>query len=133
MAGLNTGLSSRGFSVKLVSWNVRGLEGPIKCSRVFSHLKNLNSDIVFLQETHLRIEDHIRLRKPWIGQVFHSNFNSIARGTAVVMPKQINFSPSQIFADPEGRHVIVVGSLFHILVVFVNIYAQNWDNPTFFT
>uniref|UniRef100_A0A671L470 L1 transposable element RRM domain-containing protein n=1 Tax=Sinocyclocheilus anshuiensis TaxID=1608454 RepID=A0A671L470_9TELE len=40
MAGLNTGLSSRGFSVKLVSWNVRGLGGPIKRSRVFSHLKN---------------------------------------------------------------------------------------------
>jgi len=131
-SGLNTGLSSRGISVNLVSWNVRGLGGPIKRSRVFSHLKNLNSDIIFLQETHLRVKDHVRLRKPWIGQVFHSNFNSRARGTAIVMHKRVNFSPSQIIADPGGRYVIVVGILFHMSVVFVNIYAPNWDNPTFF-
>lgn len=81
----------------------------------------------------MRNEDHVRLRKPWIGQVFHSNFNSRARGTAIVMHKRVNFSPSQIIADPEGRYVIVVGKLFDISVVFVYIYAPNWDNPRFFT
>lgn len=133
MAGLNTGLSSRGISVNIVSWNVRGLGGPIKRSRVFSHLKNLNSDIIFLQETHLQVKDHVRLRKPWTGQVFHSNFNSRARGTAIVMHKRVHFSPSQIIADYEGRYVIVVGILFHMSVVIVNIYAPNWDNPSFFS
>lgn len=39
------GLASH--NVKFVTWNVRGLGGQIKRSRVFSHLKSLSSDIVF--------------------------------------------------------------------------------------
>lgn len=78
-------------------------------------------------------EDHVRLIKPWIGKLFHSNFNSRARGTPIIMHKQVNFSPSHIIADSEGRYVIAVGKLFDISVLFVNIYAPNWDNPRFFT
>ncbi len=65
--------------------------------------------------------------------MFHSNFNSRARGTAIVIHKRVNFSPSQIIADPDGRYVIVVGNLVHTSVVLVNIYAPNWVNPIFFT
>lgn len=67
----------RGWLGTCVTWTVRGLDGQIQRSRVFSHLKSLSTDIGFLQETHLRITDQIRLSKPWIGQVFHSNCNSI--------------------------------------------------------
>ena len=63
-----------GHHLKVVTWNVQ-----IKRSKVFSHLKSLSADVVFLQETHLRIDDHMRLRKPWVGHIFHSNFNSKSR------------------------------------------------------
>lgn len=53
-----------GSGIGLVSWNVCGLGGPIKRSKVVSHLKGLNADIAFLQETHLRIHDHCRMCKP---------------------------------------------------------------------
>lgn len=98
-----------GHNVKFVTWNVRGLGGQIKRSRVFSHLKSLSTDIVFLQETHLRVSDHVRLRRPWIGQVFHSNFNSKSRGTAIVIHKRIKFVPQNVISDPDGRYVIVSG------------------------
>ena len=94
MTNQNTGQRGSVGSVRFTSWNVRGLGGPIKRSRVFSHLKSLNTDIAFLQETHLCVNDHARLRKPWVGQVFHSNFNSKARGTAIIIHK--------LFQIPEG-------------------------------
>ena len=46
--------TSGGSAVKFISWNVKGLNGPVKRGRIFSHLKNLKTDIAFLQETHLR-------------------------------------------------------------------------------
>lgn len=122
-----------GHNVKFVTWNVRGLGGQIKRSRVFSHLKSLSTDIVFLQETHLRVSDHVRLRRPWIGQVFHSNFNSKSRGTAIVIHKRIKFVPQNVISDPDGRYVIVSGILYQTPVILVSVYAPNFDNPAFMT
>lgn len=39
---------------KMVSWNVRGLGHIMKRAKVFSHLKALSADILFLQETHVK-------------------------------------------------------------------------------
>ncbi len=72
-----------GSAVRFVSWNVRGLNGPVKRTCIFTHIKRLKTEIAFLQETHLRIEDHNRLRKAWVGQVYHSSFNHRARGAAI--------------------------------------------------
>lgn len=59
---------------KIIFWNCKGLNRPIKRGNVLTHLKKLEMDIGFLQETHLRDQDHKRLRTKWIGQIFHSNF-----------------------------------------------------------
>lgn len=73
-------IAGSGTPLRFISWNIRGMGNPVKRSKVFAHLKRLNSDLVFLQETHLRVKDQCRLHCPWVGQVFHSNFNSKARG-----------------------------------------------------
>ena len=58
--------------ISFLSWNIKGLNNPVKRSRVFSHLKKLKADVVFLQETHLLNKDHSRLHNSWFSQVFHS-------------------------------------------------------------
>ncbi len=86
---------------------------------------------MFLQETHLKISDHVRLHKAWIGNVFHSNFNTRARGAAIFISKKIQFVATNVISDPCGRYVMVVGSLFHTPVLLVNVYAPNWDDVDF--
>src|SRR4029434_8185232 len=78
------GLNSNSV-VRFVSWNVKGLNGPVKRARVLSHLKSFNADILFLQETHLRLKDHIRLRKAWISQVYHSRHDGSSKGVAILI------------------------------------------------
>lgn len=97
--------------VRLISWNVKGLNGQLKRARVFSHLRGLQADITFLQETHLRVSDQCRLRKSWVGHVFHSNFTTRARGTAILINKRVPFVPADIISDVQGRYIIVSGSL----------------------
>lgn len=73
----------------------------------------------------------MRLRKPWIGQIFHSHFNSKARGTAILIHKNIQFCASKCISDPQGCFVIVTGHLFHTPVALVCVYAPNWDDVNF--
>ena len=105
---------------------------PIKRGKVLSHLKTLNSDIMFLQETHLKNDAHSRLRSNWIGQIFHSTFSAKARGTAILICKGIPFKHKSSTIDRDGRFVIVTGEIHSPPMTLVNIYGPNFDNPQFF-
>ena len=49
-------------SIKVCSWNVRGLNDPVKCGNVLSELLSANPDIVLLQETKLHSIPPLKLR-----------------------------------------------------------------------
>lgn len=123
--------NTRYAAARFISWNVKGLNGPVKRARIFNHLKYLKCDIAFLQETHLLVNDWNRLKKGWVGQVFHSNLNTRTRGTAILIHKKIQFNATTIISDPQGICVMVPGLLFHRPVVLVNVYALNWDDEEF--
>lgn len=100
---------------------------------MITHLDGLQAKIVFLQETHLNISDHAKLRRRWVSQSFHSLFSSRARGVAILIHKDISFNPSDVLADRNGRYIIVSGLLFNTPVILANIYAPNFDDDKFFT
>ena len=127
----NVGTPRSGLPIRFLSWNVKGLGHQIKRSKVLSHLKHLKADIAFIQETHMRPKDHMRLRKSWVNQIFHSNFNSKSRGVAILVHKRIQFIPTNTISDPNGRYLIITGSLFQTPVLLVNVYAPNFDNASF--
>lgn len=96
-----------------------------------THINNLNADIMFLQETHLCNSDHRKLNRPWIDKFFHSQFNVKARGTAILIRKNVHFSPDKVLTDPNGRYAIVTGTLYEKQVILVSVYAPNWDDHNF--
>ena len=61
-----------------ITWNVKGINGSNKRAKIFYQLNKLNAEIIFLQETHFKIADQVRLWKNWVEQSFHSNFNTKA-------------------------------------------------------
>lgn len=119
-------------NLTFVSWNVRGLNHPIKRKSVLSRLKQFKPGVVFLQETHLQDSDHSRLAKCWSGQMFHSNFKAKARGTAILIDRNIPFVPSNLVSDKNGRFIIVSGKLCDRSVTLANLYAPNFDYVQFF-
>lgn len=120
------------YPVNCVSWNVKSLNSPLKFRKVIAHLKQLDTDIAFLQETHVCLADSLRLSKKWSGQVFQSNFHSRSRGVAIMIGRHIQFTASSVHTDSAGRYVLVVGKLYTLPVVLVSVYAPNWDDYTFF-
>lgn len=122
--------NERRAGLTFTSWNVKGLNEPIKRGKVLAHLKALSSDIIFLQETHLKNNSHNRLKCKWVGQVYHSNFSAKTRGTAILVRKGIPFQHKTTIVDKEGRYVIVIGEIHSTSVTLLNIYGPNIDNPT---
>lgn len=99
---LDHSIAGSGTALRLISWNIRGMGNPVKRSKVFTHLK---------QETHLQIRDQYRLHCPWVSHVFHSDFNSKARGVAILISNKVQFTPTKVIADKNGRYLIVAGNL----------------------
>lgn len=121
-----------GGSLTLLSWNVRGLRTNLKRGKVFSHLKSLSGDIIFMQETHIKHNEQWRLRCAWISQIYQSTFSSKARGVAILIRKNVPFEHISTISDPNGRYLIVSVRILSRHVTFLNIYAPNFDDPGFF-
>lgn len=120
-------------TLKLVSWNVKGMGSAAKLGRVMSHLDQLKGDIYFLQETHMLKRETVRLKKGWVGETFHSTFNNRARGAAILIRRGVPFTADRSILDPHGRYAMVSGRLQGNLVLFICVYGPNWDDSNFIT
>ena len=132
MTGSLDGGTTGGQVVRFTSLNTGGLNAALKRTKVMTYIKNLNADVILLQETHLLKTDHRKLNRPWIGQLFHSQFNCKTRGTAILIRKNVQFTSSNIITDPEGRYTIISDMLYQKPVILASIYAPNWDDQSFF-
>lgn len=132
MSGSNSGNQMDMSTIKMVSWNVRGLGHAVKRGKVFAHLKSLKADIMFLQETHIIATEQRRLRASWISQVYQSPFTSKARGVAILFRKNVQFQLASATTDPNGRYIMINGCINSFPVTFLNIYGPNTDDPNYF-
>lgn len=122
----------QGSKLKFVSWNCRGINSPLKRTKVFQHLLSLGAQVMFLQETHLLKSDMSKIKTNWIGQSYFASFSHKARGVAILFHKSVPFICTKVVADPNGRYLILTGSLYNTPLHLVNVYAPNWDNDDFF-
>lgn len=118
--------------LKFTSWNVRGMINTVKLKQVMTRIKQLESTIVFLQETHLLKEELQKIQRRWPGQVLASCFSSHSRGVMVLIHKSVPFQVNKEIADRAGRYLIIQGTYMSKIINLVNIYAPNEDNPAFF-
>lgn len=119
-------------SLKFVSWNVKGLNHPVKRRRVFSHIKQFKAAFVLLQETHIRGSDSARLMSRWAGQHFHFSFQAKARAVSIVVDQNIPFVHHSVISDANSHFIIVSGKSYNTKMALANIYAPNVDDVGFF-
>lgn len=125
-------ISSQGGDITLASWNVRGLNSQVKRAKVFSYLRSISADIIFLQETHIKNGEQNRFKCNWISQVFQSTFTCRARGVSILFRNSVPFKHISTLTDPNGRYVLVTGIIASQHFTFLNLYAPNYDDPAFF-
>lgn len=101
-------------AIRLVIWNVRGMNSPVKRGKVYAHLKSLKADICFLQETHIIKSSAGVLCPPWASQIFQFNYTVKPRGVAIFINTKVSFIHEQTFSDHSGQYSIVKGLLNEI-------------------
>jgi len=115
-----------------ISWNIRGINSPIKRKKMLTYLKRQKVDIAFIQESHLTDSEHLKLCRDWVGNVFYSSFSSKARGVALLINKHLNFKLNSVEKDQNGRFLLVDCEINRNKMSLVNIYGPNYDDPLFF-
>lgn len=113
------------MSICFISWNVEGMNGAAIANKVISHLQDLKGDLCFLQETHLCSSELSRIKKQWMGHLFHSRFLERARGVVIIIHWNIAFELSTVVSDSNGRYVMVLGKLQDTSVVLASIYIHQ--------
>lgn len=117
--------------LNIFSWNVKGLGNRLKRMKILSLLKDDKADVVFLQETYLSDTEHTKLKTDWVGQVYFSSYKSHSRGTCILVNRDVQFILGKLVTDPNGRFVLVSGTLDGMSLTFLNVYAPNSDEPSF--
>lgn len=115
----------------LVTYNVHGLNHPIKRKKVISQLKKMQCSIALLQETHLTDTEHNKLRREWVNLVYSASHGK-TRGVAILISKTLPFCTEKVIKDKTGRYVMVIGNVGGVQISIMNVYAPNeYDNAFF--
>ena len=105
--------NNRRDDITFCSWNVNGVNEPVKRGKVLTHLKSLQADVIFLQETHLKNDSYTRLRCRGIQHIYHSNFSVKARSTVILIRRGVPFKHPSIHHLPLVRGSGCGGSSFN--------------------
>ena len=94
---------------------------------MLTYLKRKNVDIAFIQESHLTDNEHLKLRRDWVGNVFYSSYSSKVRGVALLINKHLNFKLNSVEKDKNGRLLLVDWEINRNMISLVNTYGPNYD------
>ena len=104
--------------LKLTTFNCRGMQDPIKRRKIFHYMCSIDSDIVFLQETHSSVDDEKFWKNQWGEHAWFSSHSSNSRGASILIRNSATPKFHSLFSDPNGR--------------FFNYFCYNkWAAPSF--
>uniref|UniRef100_A0A8C5PTB1 Reverse transcriptase domain-containing protein n=1 Tax=Leptobrachium leishanense TaxID=445787 RepID=A0A8C5PTB1_9ANUR len=113
-------------SLKLVTYNVRGLNTPEKRKQVLRELRAHKASVAFLQETHFKQDKQPSFKDSNFPTGYFSNYTGgKSRGTAIVFSRDIPFIEKDIASDPEGRFLFLKGQIAEAMYTFASIYLPN--------
>lgn len=118
-------------SIKLCTWNVRGIHHPVKRKKILTSFKKEGVEIALLQETHLKDQEHLKLKRDWVGQTFFSFYTSNSRGVCIMINKTLPFKLEPCVKDSSGWYIIIKGLLYGKYISILNVYAPP-NHPTDF-
>ncbi|XP_056596860.1 nuclear GTPase SLIP-GC-like isoform X2 [Triplophysa dalaica] len=114
-------------TIKFITWNVNGL----KEQREQKLTELRNSDVVFLQETHIgEVDDHIinRIEDEW--HIFYTKYTPSQKGTAILVRKTLDFEFISVEKDNCGGYVVLKCKLKGQLYTLVTVYNHHSDTET---
>lgn len=83
---------------------------------------------ILTKQTHLCTTDQEQLKRPWLDDIFHPEFNFKTRGAVILIYIKVHFVPFGTLCDSHWHYIIVTGCLYRTPVVLVSVCAPYCDN-----
>lgn len=115
--------------LKIASWNINGLNNPIKRRLVFDKLRKSKAQIFLLQETHSSPQSSPLWEQEWGGDTIFNHGTSSSRGLALLIDRQATFKVQKFISDEDGRFLGVVLAWGQETFSVCSIYAPTQDKP----
>ncbi|MGL4646210.1 MAG: endonuclease/exonuclease/phosphatase family protein, partial [Cetobacterium sp.] len=119
-------------NINILSLNVRGLNSPIKHTRVLDLMHRKKIDVAFLQEIHLTAMDTQRMQNRRYIPIISSCCKSKKQGVTILFKRNSNFIVEHKGSDDDGRVAYCCALIEGNRYAFVNIYAPNSYDASFF-
>ena len=116
----------------IVTINTRGLGNKHKRWQMFEWLKNLNSSIYLLQETHTTKQHDKVWKTEWKGELFLSGNKSNSLGVGILINPKSNITFKMCYEIVEGRLIAAEIENNNTPLIIVHVYGTNNDGDTIF-
>lgn len=107
---------------RILFWNIRGLNNPVKRLAVLHAIKRLNADVICLQETHLPLTSTPLFAQRQFCHQYHSTYSVYVRGVSLLIKRDTQFSVLEAEIDPDGCYVFLLCSLYDTKCVLAGLY-----------
>ena len=115
-------------TIRITSFNVRGLKNNIKRHRVLNFLGAKFPGILFLQETFTTQGDKQLWEKTFKGEIIMSHGTNHSKGVAILIPDYLDIKIEETKIDTEGRYIFMDVKINGKRLCLLNCYAPTNTN-----
>ena len=112
----------------VLSINAGGLGNYWKRRMFFAKIRDMNADIVCVQETHSDAKCERVWQHEWGGKILFAHGTTNARGVAIMFRPKVTIDMLSYEAHPFGRFLVVKLKIWDTDVVIGNVYGPNVDD-----
>ena len=121
------------MSIKICTFNVKGLNDSSKRQQLFQFLKLNNYSICFLQELHCEEKTYDIWKKEWGGEIFLSGNSRNSAGVGILVHSKLSCDVIEYKTIIDGRMQLLKLNINYKDILLLNLYAPNnaKDNISF--
>ena len=116
--------------ITFISNNFKGIQNSVKRIKLFEYLKSYvtANGFIFLQETDSCINDKIKQRDEFKGELFFSHGKTFSCGVAIDFYGSERIKQTNKKSDKSGRILLVEATIDDTVFVLINIYNTNTES-----
>ncbi|XP_068107367.1 alpha-protein kinase 2 isoform X1 [Hyperolius riggenbachi] len=111
--------------VKLVSYNVKGLNSNKKRVLALKQFRESEADIILVQETHFKRGGSFTFASKHFPVHYTASCPTGKGGVAILFKRDMNIEVLSTKLDPKGRYIILKCKMGDLTFVLINLYAPN--------
>lgn len=98
-------------NLKIVSYNINGINHAIQREKILTQLKKLNCTIGLVQETNLNETEHAKLKGSGQDRYLVHPVKTIKKGVAILRKKSLCCVVENVLKDEQGHWITVTASI----------------------